>query len=73
MASYSDQNLVFQAEEQKRVMRARVDQLKKEMQDVSGAADVSEKVLFFLKYEKILNGSSIQCKHFKHLFAMFCR
>ncbi|PSR91346.1 Myosin-9 like [Actinidia chinensis var. chinensis] len=31
------------AEEQKRVMRARVDQLKKELQDVSGAADVSEK------------------------------
>ncbi|XP_057468575.1 uncharacterized protein LOC130757759 isoform X2 [Actinidia eriantha] len=32
------------AEEQKRVMRARVDQLKKEIQDVSGAADVSEKM-----------------------------
>jgi len=35
--------LVKTAEEHKRVTRARVEQLKKEMQDLSGAADVIEK------------------------------
>lgn len=43
---FLNETLFFQAEEHKRVTRARVEQLKKEMQDLSGAADVIEKVLF---------------------------